>query len=82
MGEGFWKILFALWATCFIFCVWFVSNIILKPYIYIIHVQCISCIVVHLWQSSHWCYHYKVKVKGQSQLYSKQFVNNFFFFSE
>jgi hypothetical protein len=21
MGEGFWKILFALWATCFIFCV-------------------------------------------------------------
>jgi hypothetical protein len=64
-GEGFLKILLALWATWFIcfacnhcFSESFLTQQALHPYN-------ISCIVIPQWQPTHWWHHFKVNVNGQ-----------------
>ena len=72
-GEGFCKILLALWATWFIclfvcFFVFFVCNHWFSDSCLTqqaLHLYNISCIDVSQWQPTHWWHHFKVKVKGQ-----------------
>jgi hypothetical protein len=70
MGEGFCKILLALWATWFIF----LYVIIFAQYFlaqYALHLHIISCIVVTKWLELHWWHHFKVKVEGQGHIMVK-----------
>jgi hypothetical protein len=64
MGEGFCKILLALWATWFIFFVcnhWCSDSFLTQQ---ALHPYNISCIVVPQWHPTNWWHHFKVKGQG------------------
>jgi hypothetical protein len=74
-GGYFWKILFALLATWFIFLFFYFLYVITFFSIFLskqaLYLYNISCIVDNLWQSSHWYHHSKVKVKDKGHFMVK-----------
>jgi hypothetical protein len=74
-GEGFCKILLALWATWFFFFfLFFLYVIIFAQHLLsrqALHAYNIYCIVVPQLRELHWLHHFKVRVKGQGHIMVK-----------